>query len=196
MSERYAYKWDGDQTQATLPAQAPGQDASGERHYTGSRITKAGRTHYQYDAQGRLVERRTTTFSGKTLIWFFTWDAEDRLTHVRAPGGSHWRTTPSVAVSQSGAWAMKGTSKNPPRTAGTATSWPNSRTTVSPWCGTTWSLQPLAQREFKADEAQEEIDRRFFAIVAGALSELIRPDGTPTWRGRSTASRRGLRVAV
>ncbi|MBT2492424.1 DNA/RNA non-specific endonuclease [Streptomyces sp. ISL-96] len=191
-SERYAYNPDGDQTQATLPAQAPGQDAAGERHYTGSRITKAGRTHYQYDAQGRLVERRTTTLSGKTLIWSFTWDAEDRLTHVRAPGDTHWRYLYDALGRRI---AKQRLDHEGHIEESTTYCWDGGQLVEQQNNGVTlvWDylgLQPLAQRESKADEAQEETDRRFFAIVtdlAGAPSELIGPDGTPTWRGRSTA---------
>ncbi|WP_318036716.1 hypothetical protein [Streptomyces chengmaiensis] len=52
------------------------------------------------------------------------------------------------------------------------------------------SMHPLAQREAKTDSAQQEIDRRFFAIVAdlsGSPSELIGPDGYVAWQARSTA---------
>ncbi|WP_262386960.1 RHS repeat-associated core domain-containing protein [Streptomyces sp. TRM49041] len=51
-------------------------------------------------------------------------------------------------------------------------------------------MYPLAQRESKTDDAQREIDRRFFAIVAdlsGSPSELIAPDGQIAWRSRTTA---------
>ncbi|UQA92762.1 RHS repeat-associated core domain-containing protein [Streptomyces halobius] len=191
-SERYAYSTDGDQTHTSLPARAPGQDAAGERHYAGSRIAQAGRTRYEYDAQGRLIERRTTTLSGKTLKWAFTWDAEDRLTHVHAPGDTHWRylydalgrriakerLTPQGHVAEATSYCWDGGQLAEQQSSGVTLVWDYK------------GLQPLAQRESKANIAQEEIDRRFFAIVtdlSGAPSELVGPDGTIAWRGRSTA---------
>ncbi|MFJ3637827.1 RHS repeat-associated core domain-containing protein [Streptomyces sp. NPDC090112] len=56
----------------------------------------------------------------------------------------------------------------------------------------TWDytgLFPLAQRETKKRVDQEDVDRRFFAIVAdlsGAPTALISPDGSIAWRARST----------
>ncbi|WP_240805629.1 hypothetical protein [Streptomyces sp. A1547] len=90
-TEQYAYDTAGDQTRTRLPDRAPGQDEAGEREYSGTRLVRAGRTRYAYDAQGRLTERTITTLSGKTLSWRFTWNAEDRLTHVHTPPGQRWR---------------------------------------------------------------------------------------------------------
>ncbi|MER5554685.1 DUF6531 domain-containing protein [Streptomyces sp. NPDC002793] len=90
-SEQYAYNAAGDQSQTALAARAPGQSATGERLYEGTRITRAGRTRYTYDEQGRVTLRRTRTLSGTVLAWHFQWDPEDRLTDVRTPQGVHWR---------------------------------------------------------------------------------------------------------
>ncbi|MDI3388746.1 RHS repeat-associated core domain-containing protein [Streptomyces sp. B-S-A8] len=190
-NERYAYSAGGDQTHTTLPLGAPGQDTAGERNYIGSRITRAGRTGYQYDAQGRLIERRTTTLSGKTLIWTFMWDAEDRLTYVHTPGDGHWRYLYDALgrriakqrldsdgiVQESTTYCWDGGQLAEQQSNGVSLVWDY------------MGLQPLAQRETKTDAAQEEIDRRFFAIVSdlsGAPSNLISPDGTTAWRGRNT----------
>ncbi|MFI2781337.1 hypothetical protein ACHFIV_18600 [Streptomyces sp. ALB3] len=54
-------------------------------------MTRAGRTRYTYDEQGRVTLRRTRTLSGTVLAWHFQWDAEDRLTDVRTPQGARWR---------------------------------------------------------------------------------------------------------
>ncbi|MGW2587295.1 hypothetical protein ACWCYZ_39505 [Streptomyces virginiae] len=81
----------GDQTQVQLPNQAPGQDETGTSGYSGTRITRSGRTSYAYDAQGRLIARTTTTLSGKILTWTFSWNAEDRLTQVITPEHAVWR---------------------------------------------------------------------------------------------------------
>ncbi|WP_031479179.1 RHS repeat-associated core domain-containing protein [Streptomyces bicolor] len=192
-SERYAYNAAGDQTHATVPAEAPGQDTTGERHYTGSRVAQAGRTRYRYDAQGRLVERRTTTLSGKTLIWAFTWDAEDRLTQVQAPGNTSWRYLYDALGRRI---AKQRLSAEGHVAEATTYCWDGAQLAEQHSNGVTlvWDylgLLPLAQREVKSLSAsQEEIDRRFFAIVSdltGTPSELIAPDGTIAWRGRSTA---------
>lgn len=51
----------------------------------------------------------------------------------------------------------------------------------------------LTQREVKTDLTQQEVDRRFFAVVtdlAGSPSDLVASDGRVPWRGRSTACSR------
>jgi RHS repeat-associated protein len=191
-SERYAYNTAGDQTRATLSDRAPGQDTTGERDYTGTRVTRAGRTRYTYDAQGRLTERRTTTLSGKTLTWTFTWDAEDRLTDVHARGGTHWRYLYDALGRRIAKQRLNAEGQI---TEATTYRWDGAQLAEQHSNGVTlvWDyagLRPLAQRELKTDLTQEEVDRRFFAIVtdlAGAPSELVAPDGELAWRGRSTA---------
>ncbi|MFE2595649.1 RHS repeat-associated core domain-containing protein [Streptomyces sp. NPDC059396] len=191
-TERYAYNTAGDQTRTALPAQAPGQDSTGTRVYDGTRLTRAGRTQYTYDVQGRMTRRETSTLSGKTLTWQFQWDAEDRLTHVRTPGGSDWRYLYDALgrriakqrldadghIAETVSYCWDG--------AQLAEQHANGTTLVWDYVG----LFPLAQRESKADSAQRETDRRFFAIVtdlAGSPSELVGTDGSPAWRARSTA---------
>ncbi|SFL68263.1 RHS repeat-associated core domain-containing protein [Streptomyces pini] len=189
--ETYAYNAAGDQTHTTLPAQAPGQDTAGPRTQQGTRITRAGRTHYHYDPAGRLIRRQTTTLSGKTLTWHFHWDAEDRLTHLQTPGGTHWhyrydalgrRTAkhhldPDGRLLETTTYCWDGAQLAEQTTGPTTLTWDYT------------GLHPLAQRETKTDTDQHEIDRRFFAIVAhldGSPSELIDPDGDIAWRTRST----------
>ncbi|MEU6774795.1 RHS repeat-associated core domain-containing protein [Streptomyces sp. NPDC046759] len=191
-SERYAYNAAGDQTRTALPAGAPGQDSTGDRDYAGSRVTRAGRTHYEYDAQGRLVRRRTTTLSGKTLTWTFTWDAEDRLTHLEAPGDCHWRYLYDALGRRIAKQRLDAQGRI---TDATTFCWDGAQLAEQQSNGITlvWDyagLRPLAQRESKAGLTQEETDRRFFAIVtelSGAPAELVAPDGSLAWRGRSTA---------
>jgi hypothetical protein len=65
-SEQYAYNTAGDQAHAALPPGTPGQDAAGERTYSGNRITKAGRTRYTYDAQGRLAQNASPRSAANT----------------------------------------------------------------------------------------------------------------------------------
>ncbi|MFJ7208488.1 putative T7SS-secreted protein [Streptomyces sp. NPDC098789] len=90
-SERYAYDEAGNQTSADWPQTHPGADAVGEREYTGTRITRAGRVRYEHDAQGRVVLRQRTRLSRKPDTWHYVWDADDRLTEVTTADGTRWR---------------------------------------------------------------------------------------------------------
>ncbi|MDQ0946064.1 RHS repeat-associated core domain-containing protein [Streptomyces sp. V1I1] len=190
-TEQYAYNTAGDQTHTALPPRAPGQDNTGERGYHGTRITRAGRTRYRYDAQGRLTLRQTNTLSGKTLTWRFTWDAEDRLTHAETPTG-RWRYLYDALGRR---LAKQRLDTDGQFTEATSYCWDGAQLAEQYTDSTTlvWDyagLRPLAQREIKTDTAQEEIDRRFFAIVtdlSGSPSELVDPDGALAWRARSTA---------
>ncbi|MFH9677387.1 RHS repeat-associated core domain-containing protein [Streptomyces sp. NPDC017405] len=191
-SETYAYNTAGDLTHSSLPERAPGQDHAGPVHYTGSRLTRAGRIHDHYDAQGRVIRRETITLSGKTLTWHFTWNAEDRLTHVTTPHHGRWhylydalgrriakcRLDENDHVLEHITYTWDGAQLAEQHTDGISLTWD--------YLG----QHPLAQRESKTADQREAIDRRFFAIVtdlSGAPSELITPDGTLAWRARSTA---------
>ncbi|MBT2423414.1 hypothetical protein J7F01_16850 [Streptomyces sp. ISL-22] len=59
-SETYAYDAAGNQTDANWPANAPHQEARGQRTYEGTRLLTAGRVRYEYDAAGRTVLRQKT----------------------------------------------------------------------------------------------------------------------------------------
>lgn len=191
-TEEYAYDTAGNQVHASLPGQAPGQEEAGERGYLGTRLRHAGRTRYEYDAQGRLIERITSTLSGKTLRWLFTWNAEDRLTDIRTPQGHHWRyrydavgrrvakerVNADGTASESCTYSWDGCQLAEQETGSTTTVWD--------YVG----QLPLAQREMKKDSTQREVDRRFFAIVAdlsGMPAALVAPDGEVAWRAWSTA---------
>jgi RHS repeat-associated protein len=191
-TEQYAYNHAGDQTHTALPGRAPGQDSTGARHYAGTRVTQAGRTRYRYDAQGRVIRRTTATLSGKKLDWHFTWDAEDRLTHVEVPGNGRWR----YSYDALGRRIAKQHEDGDGRILESVTySWDGAQIAEQYTQGTTlvWDytgLRPLAQREVKTDSTQQEIDRRFFAIVtdlSGTPSELVSSNGSLAWRSRSTA---------
>jgi RHS repeat-associated protein len=87
-TEHYAYDSAGNQANAIWPAEDT--DTQGRRDVVGTLIHRAGRTHYFYDAQGRMVRQSRKTLSGKTKTWIYRWDAEDRLTDVETPDGSTW----------------------------------------------------------------------------------------------------------
>ncbi|NXY95119.1 RHS domain-containing protein [Streptomyces sp. BR123] len=214
-SERYAYDEAGNQTSAAWPEQL-GAEAIGDRAYTGTRITRAGRVRYEHDAQGRVILRQKTRLSRKPDTWHYTWDADDRLTEVTTPDGTRWRYRYD-ALGRRAAKQRLASSDASHETS--AKSDEVVEETVFTWDGPTlieqttrsagnphevtltWThscLHPLTQaesirqvqqgaRESKA--SQEEIDSRFFAIVTdlvGTPTELIDEQGEVAWRTRST----------
>ncbi|MFB7260562.1 RHS repeat-associated core domain-containing protein [Streptomyces nojiriensis] len=175
-----------------LPNQAPGQDETGTRAYSGTHITQSGRTRYTYDAQGRLIARTTITLSGKTLTWTFRWNAEDRLTQVITPERAVWRYCYD-ALGRRITRERLSHDGSPEETYtytwdGAQLAEQDDGHTTLTWDYT--GLLPLAQREAKRGDSQEEVDRRFFAIVtdlSGAPTALVSPEGSIAWRARTTA---------
>lgn len=190
-TEQYAYNAAGDQSRTALPAQAPGQSAAGQRRYEGTRLVRAGRTRYSYDAQGRLTLRRTKTLSGATLAWHFQWDAEDRLTLVQTPEGTRWRYLYDALGRR---LAKQRLDQDGQVAHATTFRWDGAQLAEQHGEGATlvWDYaggRPLSQREMKTDGTQQEVDRRFFAIITdlvGSPTELVSADGTLAWHARST----------
>ncbi|MFV0133929.1 putative T7SS-secreted protein [Streptomyces sp. HMX87] len=199
-TETYAYDAAGNQTSASWPSSHPGAEAAGERTYTGTRITRAGRVRYEHDALGRITLRQKTRVSRKPDTWRYEWDAEDRLTSVTTPDGTRWhytydplgRRTAKLRLAEDGETVVE-------RVTFT---WDGTtlceQTTTSPDLPhpvtLTWDhegLRPIAQTEriLTGEASQQEIDSRFFAIVTdlvGTPSELIDERGEIAWRTRST----------
>ncbi|WP_078651662.1 putative T7SS-secreted protein [Streptomyces xylophagus] len=199
-TETYAYDEAGNQTQAQWPTGHPGQEATGDRSYTGTRITRAGNVRYEHDALGRTTLRQKPRLSRKPDTWRYEWDAEDRLTQVTTPDGTRWRyrydplgrrtakfrlSDDGEAVEERVTFAWDGTTLCEQTT--TSPALPNPVTL-------TWDhqdLRPIAQTEriTAADAPQQEIDSRFFAIVTdlvGTPTELIDEQGDIAWHTRST----------
>lgn len=199
-SETYAYDEAGNQTAASWPETMPGQEATGPRTYTGTRITRAGDIRYEHDAAGRIVLRRKTRLSRKPDLWRYTWDAEDRLTGVVTPDGTRWRylydplgrrtakqrlAPDGVTVAEQTAFTWDGTNLCEQTTTSTGLPHP----VVLTWDHS--GMRPLAQTEriTTAGASQEEVDRRFFAIVTdlvGTPTELADESGDIAWRSRTT----------
>jgi RHS repeat-associated protein len=199
-TERYAYDEAGNQTEASWPTSHPGQEATGDRTYTGTRLTRAGRVRYEHDALGRTTLRQKSRLSRKPDTWRYTWDAEDRLTSVTTPDGTRWRytydplgrRTAKLRLAEDGEtvaervhFTWDGTTLCEQTT--TSPALPNPVTL-------TWDhkgLHPIAQTEriTAADAPQQEIDSRFFAIVTdlvGTPTELVDEQGDIAWHTRST----------
>jgi RHS repeat-associated protein len=199
-TERYAYDEAGNQTQASWPTSHPGQEATGDRAYTGTRITRAGRVRYEHDALGRIVLRQKTRLSRKPETWHYEWDTEDRLTSVTTPDGTRWRYTYDPLGRRTAKLRLAEDGET--ITEAVLFTWDGTtlceQTTTSPSLPhpvtLTWDhrgLHPIAQTErlIAADAPQQEIDSRFFAIVTdlvGTPTELIDDQGNTAWRTRST----------
>ncbi|MFK0104708.1 DUF6531 domain-containing protein [Streptomyces sp. NPDC091217] len=199
-TERYVYDEMGNQATAEWPTTHEGPGAVGDREYTGTRITRAGRVRYEHDALGRIVLRQKSHLSRKPETWCYAWDAEDRLTSVITPDGTRWRyeydplgrRVAKLRVADTGeeivervdfTWDGTVLCEQTTETVGS----PN-RTTL------TWDHQnrhPIAQTErITADEmSQEEMDSHFFAIVTdlvGTPTELVDEQGRIAWRSSTT----------
>ncbi|WP_438486879.1 putative T7SS-secreted protein [Streptomyces sp. S186] len=198
-TETYAYDQAGNQTVAEWPSSHPSSEARGRRTYTGTRITNAGHVRYEHDSQGRITLRQETRMSRRQGTWRYRWDAEDRLIAVATPDGQSWRylydglgrrmakqrlADDGTAIEQVD-FTWDGTTL-----AEQATSSPCASNPIT----LTWDhdgLRPIAQTERKSlgHAPQQEIDRRFFAIVTdlvGAPTELVDETGVVAWRARTT----------
>ncbi|GGT23310.1 hypothetical protein GCM10010271_28570 [Streptomyces kurssanovii] len=199
-TEGYAYDAVGNQTSASWPSRHPGNEATGERAYTGTTITRAGGVRFEHDALGRVTLRQKTRLSRKPDTWRYEWDTENRLTSVTTPDGTRWRyrydplgrRTAKQRIAEDGESVVEET----------RFTWdgltlceqtihrPDQANTVA----LTWDhrdVVPLTQTEriLSADSRQEEIDRRFFAIatdLTGTPTDLIDESGDIAWRSRST----------
>ncbi|QNS02252.1 DUF6531 domain-containing protein [Streptomyces xanthii] len=211
-TESYAYDSMGNQTYATWPEHHPGPEARGERVHEGTRVLKAGRFRYEYDAAGRTTLRQKTRLSAKPDTWRYTWDAEDRLTSVTTPDGTLWRykydalgrriskqriCEDGTTVAERVDFTWDGTTLCEQTTVSAETPRPVTLT---------WDHdghRPLTQTERltgpgpgdDADPAsaltaaQDEIDSRFYAIVTdlvGTPTELLDENGDTAWHTRTT----------
>ncbi|WP_062203954.1 DUF6531 domain-containing protein [Streptomyces sp. NBRC 109706] len=194
--ERYAYTDTGDQAEADW---AHGdRAAAGPRSYTGTLLTDAGRTHYTYDAAGRVVARRRKNLSKKPDSWAYTWDADDRLTSVTTPDGTVWRYHYD-AFGRRAAKERLGPDGETPVERVDFT-WQDADLVEQTATGDTrgpatltWEHEggtPLLQLESTGRSAdQHETDRRFFAIVSdlvGRPTHLIDEEGETAWESRTT----------
>ncbi|MFF9309436.1 RHS repeat-associated core domain-containing protein [Streptomyces sp. NPDC014748] len=199
-TETYAYDAVGNQTQASWPVVHPGQEATGDRAYTGTRLTRAGNVRYEHDALGRITLRQKTRLSRRPETWRYEWDVEDRLVQVTTPDGTRWRYTYDplgrrIAKLRLGADGDTVVERVDFAWDGTILCEQTTRTAQMPDPVTvTWDhqgLKPIAQTEriTAADAPQREIDSRFFAIVTdlvGSPRELIDESGSIAWRTRTT----------
>lgn len=199
-TETYAYDAAGNQSTADWPTTHPGHEATGDRTYTGTRITRAGTVRYEHDALGRVTLCQKPRLSRKPDTWHYAWDPEDRLTQVTTPDGTVWRYTYDALGRRTAKLRMAadGTSVSERTTftwdGRTLCEQTHASTDVPNSITLTWDhrgLHPITQTEriTTADAPQTEIDSRFFAIVTdlvGTPRELIDEQGEIAWRTRTT----------
>lgn len=195
-SESYAYDSAGNLTFATdtRDANAP---TSGTRQLNGTLLRQAGRTTYEYDAQGRLISILRRTLSGQRRRWTYRYDAQDRITQAILPDGQGWhyrydplgRRIAKQRLAANGepaeeirfVWDGELLAEEHRSEAGTAV------VTVTSWDYEPGTWTPIAQRRrtVHRDTPQETIDEQFHAIIAdlvGTPDELVAPDGSIAWR--------------
>nr|WP_223186591.1 RHS repeat-associated core domain-containing protein [Streptomyces sp. CBMA29] len=172
---------------------------------------RSGRVRYTYDERGRVAAKTRMLLSGGRLRWSFAWDAEDRLRSVTNPDGSVaayaydalGRRTSKKLVTADGrtagevrfAWdgeVLAEQVRVPAAAADTVIT--GAQEAVTTWeCLLGEAPRAVAQvhsrrtAEAVADLPQEEVDRRFLAVItdlAGAPTELVGPEGTVVWRRR------------
>ncbi|MEU2338731.1 RHS repeat-associated core domain-containing protein [Streptomyces sp. NPDC013172] len=207
-TEAYAYDTAGNQTTAAWPQTHAGSDAAGHREYVGSRLVAAGQMRYVHDGSGRLVERRRTRLSRKPDIWRYAWDAQDRLTEVTNPEGTVWRYAYDPLGRRIAKQRLSPGGKVLDETVfswheGILVEQSTALADAAVARSQTWEfdesgIEPLAQIERHVnlpdaarttDMPQEEIDRRFYAIVTdivGSPTALLDEHGDVVWRRTAT----------
>jgi RHS repeat-associated protein len=195
-TETYAYDASGNLTRAA-DTRAADADAAGEREYDGTRLRRAGRTSYTYDAAGRLTSRTVRTLSGGRRVWTYRYNALDQMIEAVTPDAVRWRyrydplgrrvakqrlgEDGEVAEEFRFAWDGTTLAEQEHIRAGSA------EVETVTWDYEPESWTPLAQdrRSHLAHAPQELIDRQFHAIVTdlvGAPTELVSLEGEIAWR--------------
>ncbi|TDC65226.1 DUF6531 domain-containing protein, partial [Streptomyces hainanensis] len=180
--ESYAYDPMGTLVAADWPTAG---EAGGDRTVAGGLVTRAGRVRYEYDAAGRMVLRQKTRLSKKPDTWRYEWDAQDRLVALTTPDGTRWRyrydpfgrritkqrLTADGSVAEETTFTWSGTTLVEESGPDTTLSWEYD------------GRIPLAQVE------QDEIDRRFYAVVTdlvGTPTRLVDEAGGTAWQAGRT----------
>ncbi|KAB8157053.1 hypothetical protein FH609_030060, partial [Streptomyces sp. 3MP-14] len=192
-AETYRYDEHGNQVSARWSTPDP-ESGMGDRAYEGTTVIRAGALSYGYDAAGRTVLRRRKRLSHKAEVWRYAWDAEDRLTRVTTPDGTVWRyhydpfgrRIAKERLAEDGHTVVERTDftwQNTLLVEQTSTGVGHRGPTTLTWDH--GESGPVAQTESFAGAAENEVARRFFAIVTdlvGTPTELLAEDGTTAWR--------------
>ncbi|MBC2908282.1 RHS repeat-associated core domain-containing protein [Streptomyces sp. PSKA01] len=201
-TESYAYDALGNQTDAAWSAAHPGAEATGPRVYSSTDLVAAGHVRFERDAAGRPTVRRRPRISRKPDVWRYAWNAQDQLTGVTVPDGTHWHyrydplgrriakqhlDTDGAVLEETRFTWHEGTLVE--QTA-TSHQWPVAQ--IQTWEFDEDGLVPVAQTERFTDLSevpQQHYDSRFYAIVTdliGTPTELVDEHGAVAWRRTAT----------
>ncbi|SEN20814.1 DUF6531 domain-containing protein [Actinacidiphila rubida] len=187
-TENYAYDALGNLTRAGTPL---GQPEDAAREIADGRLQRAGRTRYEYDAQGRVVRSVLRLLNGQRRIQTYDWNAHDQLTATVTPDGTRWtylydpagrriakrRHAADGSVSDEVGFVWAGTQLAEQAASG-------GRTTT--WEYLPGTYRPLAQLD---QDDPAGTGARFHAIVTdmtGRPTELIDPASELVWQQRTT----------
>ncbi|MBR7838507.1 RHS repeat protein, partial [Actinospica durhamensis] len=197
-TESYVYDHLGNLVHSA-DTRTPDAPTAGSSEVAGTLVRRAGRTHYEYDDQSRLIRTVRHTLSGGRREWTFAYDAHDRLTEATNPDGEHWRYRYDplgrrVSKARLGAdgemleeirfsWDGVNLAEQEHVLPG--------RRTATSWDYAIGSWAPLTQdrRSYALDAPQDVIDREFHAVITdlvGTPTELATADGRIAWRRRTS----------
>ncbi|MER0449588.1 polymorphic toxin type 28 domain-containing protein [Streptomyces sp. Edi4] len=205
-SETYAYDTAGNLTQTAAPHAKHAEDSE-ERMLEGTLIRRAGRTRYEYDAQGRMARRIRKLLNGRSLTWAYTWNAQDRLTGLTTPTGEQWHYAYDPCGRRIAKYRVADDGSEADRTDfvwddsrlceqlasdGRATSWDYAPGTHVPLTQITHQRRVpgtsfLAQ--LAHDSGEDHQAPQFHAVItdtAGSPTELVTKDGRVPWQQRTT----------
>jgi RHS repeat-associated protein len=195
-TEQYAYDPAGNIAFAA-DTRAPETATGGTRRIAGTLLHQAGRTRYEYDAQGRLIKKTRRTLSGQQRVWSYQYDAFDRLLSATSPDGEQWhyrydpvgRRVAKRRLGQDGSlieetlftWddgaLVEQTHVQKLNPTATTTSWDHKPDS--------WTPVAQARRTFYTTAPQQLVDEQFHAIITDAVgtpTELVTVDGQVSWR--------------
>lgn len=195
-TQRYAYDAGGNTSHAAWPGTLGADESNGDRQHRGSLLTQAGAVRYEHDAQGRMVLRQELQRSGGSGVWRYQWDAEDHLAGVHTPDGGQWRYRYDPLGRRIAKEHLDSAGRVLARTDFT---WDGDevieqvdhtgRATVWDWEPGSTRVVSQTERAPLREGADRWVDKRCYAVITdpiGTPTELVDPDGSFAWRGRST----------
>ncbi|PHM69409.1 glycohydrolase toxin TNT-related protein [Xenorhabdus kozodoii] len=88
--EQFSYDANGNLSQH-LPIDAQGAMEQFTQRQQAGRVVQRGDTQYEYDDNGRLIEKIEQHDGFRPQIWRYRWDTQNQLTHLETPDGSRWQ---------------------------------------------------------------------------------------------------------
>ncbi|WP_428845672.1 RHS repeat domain-containing protein [Dickeya oryzae] len=156
------------------------------------RVVMRGDSRYQYDACGRLVNKRESRAGFRPRETQFEWDAQDRLVRVRLPDGARWRYRYD-AFGRRISKVREGQAPSAQAVARVAYRWDGDQLSgqtqyradgsvarAVQWVYEPGSFRPLAQVEEKDERTQLHY---IVTDLTGTARELCSETGEVHWRG-------------